>query len=84
MRKSLVQAVKNHLNHVQKLCTKCMQFLQPARLSPIAQSFAQGFPNVLPSFMHTSFPVFTAVVAELCPLSTALIKNDNLYKRNYL
>ena len=84
MRKSLVQAVKNRLDAAQKLCTKCMQFLPRTQLSPITQSFAQRFPNVLPDFMHITSPVFTAVTADLCPLSTALIKNNNLYKRNYL
>jgi hypothetical protein len=82
MRKTGSQLVHEAAKAVQDLCTKCMQILNNNTLSPFAANLSQSSAHVMRHIVHTFREQITEVVANLSPLSTALIYEHNMEIKN--
>ncbi len=75
MRKTGSQLVEYPQKVVQKLRTKCMQFLAVFDLSTLCVNCTRVCAHVMQQIVHITGRVFTEVTGEFSPLSTALIKS---------
>jgi hypothetical protein len=82
MRKSSLQAAHKSRKLVQKLRTKCMQFSAASDLSTFVVSCTQVCARVMRQIVHIVQHVFTEVMGKFSPLSTALIKSNNMEIKN--
>lgn len=78
------KAVNKWVETVQKLCTKFIRILAGAALSPEPKSYTQRYAQVVRRLVHIILVDFTEVAARLSPLSTALIKHDEMDIKIYI
>jgi hypothetical protein len=78
MRKTSPQHVHESTKTVQKLRTKCMQFLAQIQLSTIRESYTHFCAQVMRRVVHTVLCRITEVGLRLSPLSTALIREHKM------